>query len=586
MSTPVSTPPSCPCAFEWKLNWPRVHLDLAVLLSFVCGLSEAPCLAASALPVQTNIAIRGLVRDEARPVAGAVVRVIGSKDCVLTGLDGAFALPCDGTAKPVDLSAWAPGYFIGGKRQLLPGQTNVTIELSAHPTKDDHDYPWTSAFAAKTQPLNCQHCMSSGRPGGSLPFEEWRRDAHSQSSTNSRFLTMYNGTDLAGRQSPATRYTLHRDYGRIPLRPDPAQAYYGPGFKLDFPDSAGNCAACHLPAASVNTAYQTDPNTATGTGREGVTCDVCHKVINVRLDDSSGRPYPNMPGVLSYEFLRPGASDQIFIGPYDDVPGHSIYSPLQNRSELCAPCHFGVFWNVVVYNSFGEWLQSPYADPQNGKTCQDCHMPHVGATRIAQPPPGSPRLAYDRDPQTIFSHAMPGANDTNLLQNAVTLSASAQLEGRKVVVKVSVLNDKTGHHVPSDSPLRHLILLVTASDGLGKPLALVEGPILPSWTGQGDPGKGGYAGQPGKVFAKVLEELWTEVSPTGAYWNPTRIIEDNRIPAMGKDDSVYAFAAPDTIEATVNVRLVYRRAFKTLANQKGWDIPDVLMAQQRIRASR
>ena len=100
------------------------------------------------------------------------------------------------------------------------------------------------------------------------------------------------------------------------------------------------------------------------------------------------------------------------------------------------------------------------------------------------------------------------------------------------------------------------------------------------------PGKGGYAGQPGKVFAKVLEELWTEVSPTGAYSNPTRIIEDNRIPAMGKDDSVYAFAAPDTIEATVNVRLVYRRAFKTLANQKGWDIPDVLMAQQRIRASR
>ena len=64
----------------------------------------------------------------------------------------------------------------------------------------------------------------------------------------------------------------------------------------------------------------------------------------------------------------------------------------------------------------------PHENPQNGKTCQDCHMPHVGATRIAQPPPGSPRLAYDRDSQTIFSHAMPGANDTNLLQNAVTLS--------------------------------------------------------------------------------------------------------------------------------------------------------------------
>jgi hypothetical protein len=213
-------------------------------------------------------------------------------------------------------------------------------------------------------------------------------------------------------------------------------------------------------------------------------------------------------------------------------------------------------------------------------------MPHVGATRIAQPPAGSARVAYERDPQTIFSHAMRGANDTNLLQNAVTLSASARWEAGKVVVRVSVKNDKTGHHVPSDSPLRHLILLVTAADDMGKPLGLIEGPTLPPWTGRGDSGKGSYAGQPGKVFAKVLEELWTEVSPTAAYWNPTRILEDNRIPAMGKDDSIYVFSVSDTRAVNVKVGLLYRRAFKSLADQKGWDVPDVLMAQQRITVSR
>jgi len=559
---------------------------LAGMCSCAACDSKATELATLTPSARPNPAISGLVRDRTSPVAGAVVRIIGTRVCALTSLDGTFSLSCEGVAKPVDLSAWAPGYFIGSERWVVPGQANVAIELSPHPTQDDPSYQWISAFAGVKQPLTCQHCMSSGRPGGSLPFEEWRRDAHSQSSTNSRFLTMYNGTDLTGRKSAPTRYTMHRDYGRIPLRPDPAQSYYGPGFKLDFPDSAGNCSSCHLPAASVNTAYQTDPNTAKGTGREGVTCDICHKLINVRLNESTGLPFPNMPGVLSYDFLRPRPSEQIFIGPYDDVPGHSIYSPLQNRSELCAPCHFGVFWNVQVYNSFGEWLESPYADPQNGKTCQDCHMPHVGATRIAQPPARSARIAYDRDPQTIFSHAMPGASDTNLLQNAVTLYATARRETGRVVVRVSVKNDKTGHHVPSDSPLRHLILLVNAADDIGKPLSLMEGATLPAWTGRGDVRKGNYAGQPGKVFAKVLEELWTEVSPTAAYWNPTRILEDNRIPAMGKDDSVYVFTASDTGGVNVNVSLLYRRAFKTLADQKGWNVPDVLMAQQRITVSR
>ena len=40
----------------------------------------------------------------------------------------------------------------------------------------------------------------------------------------------------------------------------------------------------------------------------------------------------------------------------------------------CAPCHFGQFWGTQIYNSFGEWLDSSYSDPETGRTCQDCHM--------------------------------------------------------------------------------------------------------------------------------------------------------------------------------------------------------------------
>jgi hypothetical protein len=179
-----------------------------------------------------------------------------------------------------------------------------------------------------------------------------------------------------------------------------SQPYYGPGYKLDFPNTSGNCAACHLPAAAIDNAYGIDPAKAAGVEKEGVACDFCHKVWDVRLA-SNGLPQPNMPGVLSFEFRRPPEGHQFFAGPFDDVaPGEDTYSPLQQQSRFCAPCHFGMFWDTTIYNSFGEWLESPYS-AEDGKTCQDCHMPHLGATYFALPDKG----AAERDPQAIVCPA-------------------------------------------------------------------------------------------------------------------------------------------------------------------------------------
>ena len=170
---------------------------------------------------------------------------------------------------------------------------------------------------------------------------------------------------------------------------------------------------------------------------------------------------------------------------------------------------------------------------------------------------------------------MPGASDIDLLQNSVSLTAEAGFEDGDLVVSVEIVNDRTGHHVPTDSPLRHLILLVGAAGPNGA-LTLVDGPVLPEWVGVGDPGQGRYAGLPGTAYAKVLEELWTEVYPTGAYWNQTRIRSDNRIPALGSDATEYRFDDPGE-PVRVVVTLLYRRAFIELAEQKGWDVEDVVM---------
>ncbi|MFZ5918179.1 MAG: hypothetical protein ACOYZ7_14650 [Chloroflexota bacterium] len=533
-------------------------------------------------PVPDTIA--GQVVGDDGPVSGAVVRVQTTAQAAITDTSGHFELATAGLGEgPFNLTAWATGYFCAGPVQALAGQHDIEFHLHAHAAEDNADYAWLPSqhHPGQGEDQGCAACHS--RQGADLPFtlpvDEWLLDAHSQSAINPRFLTMYNGADVNGHASPLTRYGVSRDYGRFPLRPDPNQPYYGPGYKLDFPETDGNCAACHTPAASVNAPYGVNPAAVSGVAAEGVPCDFCHKIWDARLDPTTGLPYPNMPGVLSFEFRRPPPGHQFFAGPFDDVaPGEDTYSPLQQQSQFCAPCHFGVFWDTVIYNSFGEWLASPYSDPTTGQTCQDCHMPSLGATHFARPDQGG----LERDPATIPSHRMPGALDEQLLQNAVTLAAAAERDRDTVAVEVSLTNDRTGHHVPTDSPLRHLILLVRATDAQGNALPLQDGPSLPDWCGAGDPADGYYAGLPGKAYAKVLEEQWTEVSPSGAYWNPTRVLSDNRLAAFETDVSRYTFAAPAAGPVEVSVTLLYRRAFSELMDQKGWDVPDMIMERETL----
>ncbi|MFQ6101353.1 MAG: hypothetical protein ACE5OS_08985 [Anaerolineae bacterium] len=532
-----------------------------LLLPVLLLLSLAACRAAG-----PTGAIQGIVLDDEGPVAGAVVRVRATDNRTRTAADGSFTLSLT-TTTSVSVTAWAEGYFVGWI-SAAPGTAPVTITIRPYYTTDNPDYTWFSMEGAEGS-KSCSHCMPS--------YQEWIEDAHSQSAVNPRFLTMYNGTDVHGNQSPPTRYGYSRDYGRFPLPPDPGQPYYGPGYKLDFPNTAGNCAACHVPAAAAypGKAYAADPNHISGIEAEGVFCEFCHKIGDVTLNPDTGLPYPNMPGVLSMRLYRPREGQQLFFGNFDDVTRRVSYLPLEEESAFCAPCHFGAFWDTVVYNSFGEWLDSPYSDPETGQTCQDCHMPVAGYDYFVLPEKGGLR----RDPNRIFSHRMPGASDEALLQNAVTMTATARLEGDTVIVQVDITNDQTGHAVPTDSPLRHLILTVQATDGAGNSLPQLDGPTVPEWGGP-------QAGQPGKAFAKVLEEVWTELSPSGAYWNPTRVLEDTRLAPFATDTSTYTFDAPKDGLVRAEVTLLFRRAFAELMEQKGWDVLDIVMEEERLEVTR
>ena len=130
--------------------------------------------------------------------------------------------------------------------------------------------------------------------------------------------------------------------------------------------------------------------------------------------------------------------------------------------------------------------------------------------------------------------------------------------------------------------MRHLILVVTAVDDDGDTLELISGSTIPTWCGEGDRDEGYYAGAPGTVYAKVLQELWTQVTPTAAYWNHTRLISDNRIAAMESATSEYTFSPPTVGTANISVKLVFRKAFIGLIDQKGWDMQDLILAEQTL----
>jgi hypothetical protein len=287
---------------------------------------------------------------------------------------------------------------------------------------------------------------------------------------------------------------------------------------------------------------------------------------------------------------RPPPEAQLFFGPYDDAfPGPDSFNPIFRRSRHCAGCHDGRFWGVLVYGEFAEWEASPYAG--RGVQCQDCHMKPDGRTRrVAAAADGGIR----RRPRTVSSHAFPGGEDPAFLRAAVTLSAAAAVQGDRLAVQVRVRNVGAGHHVPTGSPMRNMVLAVEATGGGGAPLPLEEGGRVPSWAGEGPPELGNYAGLPGRGYAKVLKtpvaypadrRLSGSLPPLypAPFWRPVVVESDTRIAAEGEDAGRYLFRLPAASGGwRLRVRLIYRRTFRSWLAPEAAPAGDVLLAERRL----
>lgn len=184
-----------------------------------------------------------------------------------------------------------------------------------------------------------------------------------------------------------------------------------------------------------------------------------------------------------------------------------------------------------------------------------------------------------RDYQPLHDHTMTGVTNEQLLKNAVSMNSSAQQSNGLLNVKVSITNDNAGHDIPTDSPTRQMILVVEATDASGKPLALKSGALNPVWAGN-------FSGVPGKTFMKVLRDGWSGEAPTAAYWRPISLVEDTRLAPMATDVQQFQFVLPQGVKASVHVRLIFRRTYQLLQQQKGWNDPDILMQEATIPITR
>ena len=169
------------------------------------------------------------------------------------------------------------------------------------------------------------------------------------------------------------------------------------------------CLRCHGPMASHTARLKEEQSPSIRMAgfdplaRDGVSCTVCHQANPAVM----GKP-ESFNGRLDITL------DRKIYGPYEDPVArpmfmHSAYEathgPHMRKSELCGSCHTLVTGHFPEQTPYLEWKNSAFVD---SVSCQECHMPEVGPTRIAHNPGGFDFLIEPR--REVRGHAFVGAN--------------------------------------------------------------------------------------------------------------------------------------------------------------------------------
>ncbi|MDP6931950.1 MAG: hypothetical protein QGG40_03500 [Myxococcota bacterium] len=484
-----------------------------------------------------------VVDESGAPVEGAWVMPGGAPEegWVQTDEDGQAQVEVtdDGVTDRY-LLAGLEGWFSGGV-EVGDGADTYEIEIRPLPSEDNASYAFQSGGDGSSPASDeCGHCHQT-------IGDDWSGSPHGGAASNLRTWDLYTGSaaevvdpaacDVLGGwtaegQAPGedgvTQERCYLGLGVLPLLHEDCG---GPGEPAcDHPDqrasleSFGSCGDCHSPAMDGATPGQLDLAASFGVAHEGVTCDFCHKVQESMADAS-----PGLDGGLT--LLRPSEEttipgqlfDPITFGPYADVIVpimKGTWAPQFRESGWCASCHEyargalgedealqvdGDRWpdGLPIHETFSEHVAWGGESP--ALTCQACHMTTLGEesstydiTALGLTP--SVANGWTRDSGEVRHH------DFGIAElSAPTLAVELEEVGDVLEASVTVSNYSAGHAVPTGDPLKQLLVVVTAVDGDGRPVAATGGQAVPDL--------GGY-----RVMGTVGEDLLvdgTEVTLVG-----------------------------------------------------------------------
>ena len=206
-----------------------------------------------------------------------------------------------------------------------------------------------------------------------------------------------------------------------------ANSYRDPYFRAQLErESRGSeelqelCLRCHAPMAHHDRVLAGQPAPrlhdleSNKLASDGVSCTVCHQITSEGLGTEStlsGQPVLGKERKIFGPFAHPVEAPMRNMVGYTPVEASHV-----RTSALCGTCHTlttahhgALFPEQTPYF---EWRNSEFSDEtgatETSRTCQQCHMPETGRTRIARNPMGREFLIPVRD--GYRAHAFVGGN--------------------------------------------------------------------------------------------------------------------------------------------------------------------------------
>lgn len=158
-----------------------------------------------------------------------------------------------------------------------------------------------------------------------------------------------------------------------------------------------HCQSCHAPISLVSGALTTGSTEPRTLDDEGVTCTVCHSIIETRLD-GNGSFTIRRPALITDESGNPVYGDMPDSEIIRNIAGHkrAMMRDLLRTPEFCASCHkasappsLNNYKFLKSFSAYDEWQASgastetltPFYRRPTRAECRTCHMPPSSAPR-------------------------------------------------------------------------------------------------------------------------------------------------------------------------------------------------------------